>query len=370
MSWMYSEASETDASRTVAGRRELIYWICQIVGWFSMAAIGLLLAAYGGSSAVPISQLAITYNSGAALAVFWTHLYRGHVRRRGWTDLSPWRLLPRLAAASAVVGTIIPFSVYPVWLIVLGDRVSPVAAWAPGAILTWSWCVFMWSMMYFGVHYFERWRQAEVDVLRLAVVAAEARLHGLMSQLHPHFLFNCLNSVRALIVEDPAKAQTTVTELSNLMRYSMQAGRVATVPLETEMDMVRTYLSLEEVRLDERLTSHIDIAPDTCSVPVPTMLVQLLVENGVKHGIERLPDGGSIRVASRIEDGALRVSVVNSGRIAARNGNGSTRVGLANAHERLRLLYGPRASLALREDRDSVVAELSVPIDGGPGGPE
>jgi len=131
------------------------------------------------------------------------------------------------------------------------------------------------------------------------------------------------------------------------------------VPLETEIDMVRTYLSLQEVRLDERLSSRIDIAADTRGVQVPTMLVQELVENGVKHGVERLPGGGTIGVASWLDDDMLRVRVTNTGKITACDG--STRVGLANARERLRLLYGERASLALREDGRSVVAELVVP---------
>lgn len=361
---MYSAPATADAS-VVADRRQLIYWGCQVGGWFAAGAVALLLVFLRGSGGPRWWELAITYSAGCALAIVWTHVYRDFIRRRGWAALGPVKLLPRVAVASVVVGVLIPFSVLPVWMIVLGDRVSPVAVWAPPAIAGWTWIVFIWSVFYFGAHYFERWRQAELDKLHLQVSVTEAQLHGLMSQLNPHFLFNCLNSVRALIVEDPAVAQTTVTELSNLMRYSMQAGRVATVPLETEMDMVRTYLSLEGVRLDERLTCHIDIAPETRSVPIPTMLVQLLVENGVKHGIERLPDGGVIRVESRIDGENLRVSVVSSGRIVPRNG--STRVGLSNARERLRLLYGERASLALREEPDggSVVAELSVPVPGG-----
>lgn len=181
-----------------------------------------------------------------------------------------------------------------------------------------------------------------------------------MSQINPHFLFNCLNSVRALIVEDPAKAQAAVTALSELMRYSMQASRVATVPLETEIEMVRTYLSLEEVRLDERLVSRFEIAADTRPVPIPTMLVQLLVENGVKHGIERLPDGGTISIASWLDEATLHIRVTNTGKLVVRAG--STRIGLVNARERLRLLYGDQASLALREDARSVIADLSLPL--------
>jgi hypothetical protein len=358
---MVSSYGEADASAIVAGKtRRRIYWTCQVVGWFAVVEVTLLLVLYSAGERGPMArQVATIFQASAVIAIIWTHLYRALIRRRGWAALNPWRLLPRVSAASVALGAAISFSAFPVWLIVLGDRVSPVAEWAPRALLTWGMLVFGWSVVYFAVHYFERLRRAEVGNLELAVAAAEARLHGLMAQLNPHFLFNCLNSVRALIVEEPSKAQTTVTELSNLMRYSMQAGRVVTVPLETEIEMVSTYLSLEGVRLDERLQSSIDMAPDTRSVPVPTMLVQLLVENGVKHGIERLPDGGAIRVASRLADGALRVSVTSSGRLVAQAG--STRVGLANARERLRLLYGERASLTLREERGAVVAELTLP---------
>jgi hypothetical protein len=350
----------------VGKRRELVYWMCQLAGWYVAAAIGLLVVLQREESFAPAWKLAVTFGAGATIAIACTHVYRGWIGRHGWAALSPARLLPRALAASLILGITIPFAAAPFWLLMLGDGTASVRQWAPPAVFQWSWMVFVWGVVYFGFHYFERWRQAELDKLQLAVVAAEARLNGLMSQLNPHFLFNCLNSVRALIVEDPARAQTTVTALSNLMRYSMQAVRIAIVPLETEMEMVRTYLSLEGVRLDERLTTTIEIAPETRSVQIPTMLVQSLVENGVKHGIERLPAGGAIAVASWLEQGTLRVRVTNSGRIVARDD--STRIGLANARERLRLLYGARASLALTDDGRSVVADLSVPVGAGAAG--
>ncbi|MEO8704189.1 MAG: histidine kinase, partial [Kofleriaceae bacterium] len=220
--------------------------------------------------------------------------------------------------------------------------------------------------LYFGVHYFERWRQSEVEKLQLALVAKDAQLNGLISQLQPHFLFNCLNSVRALIVEDPAKAQTTVTALSSLMRYSLQATRESTVPLATEIDMVRTYLALEAVRFDERLVSELAIAGDTETLHVPPMLVQSLVENGVKHGIERSQRGGTIRVATWREAGSLRIRVSNPGQLggalpASPVGGNSTRIGLANARERLRLLF-PGASLALRDADHTVTADVTIPL--------
>jgi LytS/YehU family sensor histidine kinase len=269
-------------------------------------------------------------------------------------------LLPRVVTACVVIATAITASITPLWVIVLGARVFPLGRWAPPAVLGWAWGVLAWSVVYLGVHYFERWREAELEKLQLVIVAQDARLDGLMAQLQPHFLFNCLNSVRALIVEDPAKAQTTVTALSRLLRHSLQAGRDSTIRLATEIEMVRTYLELEAVRFEDRLVSEIDMAPGTGELHVPAMLVQSLVENGVKHGIERSPAGGAICIAAWRDGGTLRLRVTNPGRIES--SDESTRIGLANARARLQLLYGDGASLTLRDGEHSVVAEVAIPI--------
>jgi hypothetical protein len=337
------------------------YWTCQLLGWFVYDGLWLLPGLYTGEHTVPAGRLVLISAIQTVLAILWTHLYRNVIRRRGWATLGPDRLLPRVAAACIVVGVGISVSCIPLGFL-SGDPGRPLRAWLPWAIAAQVFTVALWSGIYFGVHYFDRLRRAERDKAELAVAAAEAKLHSLMSQLNPHFLFNCLNSVRALIIEDPARAHSAVTALSSLIRYSLQATHVATVPLAAEIDMVKTYLVLEGIRFEERLRCEIDMAADTRGVPVPPMLVQSLVENGVKHGIERLPEGGTIEVASWLDGDALCVRVRNSGRIVERPG--STRVGLRNARERLRLLYGARASVAMREDGASVVAELSVPIRG------
>jgi len=162
-------------------------------------------------------------------------------------------------------------------------------------------------------------------------------------------------------VEDPGRAQSMVTELSNILRYSLQSGRTETVPLEAEIEAVTAYLKLEGIRLEERLRVLIEVDPESLETRIPPMLLQTLVENGVKHGVARLPRGGEIRVASRVENEAVRIQVRNSGQLG--EGDGSTRMGLDNAKERLRLLYGNAASLVLRNyDSDSVVAEISIPL--------
>jgi LytS/YehU family sensor histidine kinase len=233
--------------------------------------------------------------------------------------------------------------------------------WILPVVFIWSITVFLWEVIYFGVHYFESFQKSEVEKLRLAVVAKDSQLRALISQVNPHFIFNCLNGLRAMIVEDPVRAQDMVTELSNILRYSLQSGRTETVPLETELEAVTAYLKLEAIRLEERLRVHIEVDPESLETRIPPMLLQTLVENGIKHGVARLPGGGEIRVDSQVESRAVKIQVRNSGQL--REDAGSTRLGLDNARERLRLLYGNAASLVLRNyDGDSVVAEISIPL--------
>jgi hypothetical protein len=345
----------------VIRRRAQVYWLCQVAGWSSWTGVGLSYALVSDSR-MSLWPFLPTYVASIASSIGWTHLYRLVIRKHGWTALGPGKLLARVLPVSVALGIVIPYTTLPLYLALYGQRATAFGLWVAPAVVGTTWCVAIWNMAYFGIHYFERWRQAEVDKLQLAVVATEARLQGLMAQINPHFLFNCLNSVRALAVEDPAKAQTAVTALSELMRYSLQAGQVPTVPLETEIEMVLNYLSLEVIRFDERLTTGVEIDDATRRVQVPPMMVQALVENGVKHGIERLPAGGSIGVSAQLDGDCVFVRVSNTGKITAQEG--TTRIGLANARERLRLLYGERARLALREDGGAVIAELRVPVAG------
>jgi two-component system LytT family sensor kinase len=341
-------------------RRRAVYWTCQIAGWSGAVSLNTLFSTLREEPGPPLWKTAVAYAVNSVIAIGCTHGFRAVIRRGGWLSWGLTRVLWRVLIGIIVTAVAITLISIPAWLAILQRDAWPLTEWVPWAVMGWTWWVGAWTLMYVGVQYFERWRQAEVDKLQLVIEAQQAQLQGLMVQLQPHFLFNCLNSVRALIVEDPAKARATVTALSQLLRHSLQVGKASTVPLTTEIEMVRIYLELEAVRFDERLRTDFDIAGDTGGLHVPAMLVQSLVENGVKHGIERSLTGGTIRVASWREPGALRVRVTNPGRI--RPGDDSTRIGLANSRARLQLLYGHDASLALRDDGRTVTAEVSIPI--------
>ena len=324
-------------------------------------------AIFASLSGVDLSRAGAIALWGAGAAILCSHVFRGWIRRRNWLKLSPLQALPRVFLASIVVGMVITALVTAGWPVVFGMAALRASGfgWVFPAIFIWSVTVFLWAVIYFGVHYFESYQTSEVEKLRLAVVAKDAQLRVLLAQVNPHFIFNCLNSLRALIIEDPSRAQSMVTELAGMLRYSLQSGKTEAVSLETELEAVTAYLKLEAIRLEERLRIKIDMDPNSLETRIPPMLLQTLVENGVKHGVERLAQGGEIRIASQMQNGGLTIRVQNSGQLA--ESSGSTRVGLENIRQRLQLLYGDAASLVLRnQDAEFVIAEVSIPLAKGP----
>jgi signal transduction histidine kinase len=345
-------------------KRSQVYWLCQVLGW---SAHGMVNATFASLSGVPLSRSAAIAVWGAGGAILCSHVFRGWIRRRGWLKLSPLHMLPRVFLSSIAVGCVITSLVTAGWPVVFGMAALRASGfgWVFPAIFIWSVTVFLWAVIYFGVHYFESYQTSELEKLRLAVVAKDAQLRVLLAQVNPHFIFNCLNSLRALIIEDPPRAQSMVTELANMLRYSLQSGKTEAVSLETELEAVSAYLKLEAIRLEERLRIKIDMDPNSLDTRIPPMLLQTLVENGVKHGVARLAHGGEIRVASQMRNGALEIRVQNSGQLA--ESTGSTRVGLENIRQRLHLLYGDAASLVLRnQDAEFVIAEVSIPLAKSP----
>jgi LytS/YehU family sensor histidine kinase len=244
-------------------------------------------------------------------------------------------------------------SKYPFGLILISDECF-------GACILFS----AWLCLYFFYHVFDRLNRSEVERFQLMTSVKEAELRALKSQVNPHFIFNSLNSLRALIDEDPERARKAVTQLANLLRYSLQSGQLETVPFEDELGIVNDYLALEQVRHEERLRLRLDIAPEALHLPIPPMLLQTLVENAVKYGISPGPRGARSPSSPATRAGTSGSRSPTPGEIARGvHRASSTGVGLHNAAERLRLIFGERATLRLRPDKPSVVvAEAVIPL--------
>ena len=181
----------------------------------------------------------------------------------------------------------------------------------------------------------------------------ESELKNLRSQLNPHFLFNSLNSIRALITEEPEKAKVSITTLSNLLRQSLLLGRENTVSLERELELAKNYLELEKIRFEERLNIEWELSPDLTSFEIPPFTLQMMVENAIKHGISNLRDGGLVRVITEEIDGIIKIEVGNSGSLETGIDLG---VGIENIKQRLALQYGQGAEFTLTEKEGFVHA--------------
>ena len=221
--------------------------------------------------------------------------------------------------------------------------------------------VAIWLLIYILWHYIQKDQSEQVDKLILEKTVKELELKTIKAHINPHFIFNSLNSIRALVDENPERARTAITELSNILRSSLQVEKLETVPLHKELDIVRDYLALEQMRFEERLKVEMDIDEETLSLPVPPMMLQTLAENAIKHGISKQIDGGTIRIISRFNDNLHEVLVLNTGMLKGKvDDNG---FGIKSTQDRLKFLYQGKAIFHIRNTGGEVESKITMPLD-------
>lgn len=352
-------------------RAALTYWACQLFGWGLNAAAQAYNAT--GSLHEPPMRLAIEIACMNALALVLTHLLRVFMKRRNWHTLGLGALLPRLLLASILLALPIAammqfMTIAAMWTGTIDDesltdaarwllRINPVLL----GTINWSALFLAWMSLYFGITSLRDRHVAELRQSELTRALQLAELRVLKSQLNPHFLFNSLNSVRALIADDPGGAQKAVTQLARTLRYTLSAGQEDIVTLERELEIVADYLELESLRLGDRLRIERSVAAEAQGMHIPVMLLQTVVENAIKHGIAELPQGGALRISATLREDALSIEVENP-RPPLPGQAASQGVGLRNAAERLRLLFGAGATLELDLSRaDLALARIRIP---------
>ncbi len=207
--------------------------------------------------------------------------------------------------------------------------------------------------------------QAQLASERQQKLVAETELKLLQAQIEPHFLFNTLSNIAGLIRSNPDQAEQTLLNLTTLLRASLNRTRQGATTLSQELEIAEAYLEIQTIRMQGRLRYTVQQCEQTSSLPLPPMLVQPLVENAVKHGIDPDERGGEISVASRIEDDSLIVTVSDSGvGVSDQPRSRGSGTGLRNVRERLQAIYGDRASLSLFDNTPrGTVARLSIPLN-------
>ncbi len=225
----------------------------------------------------------------------------------------------------------------------------------------WMILFSLWSLIYFFYHFFKNYKAEEIKNLKWEATRREIELNKLKSQLNPHFIFNSMNSIRALVEENPKIAKQAITQLSNILRSNLLMGKKRLIPLEDEIKLVKDYLAIESHRYEERLQVEINMSPDTKNCLVPPLMIQTLVENGIKHGIAHIPEGGRLGVYATNHAHHLIISIENSGQYQP-NKAVDLGFGLENTKERLRLIFNDRASFTIEnKNKSEVICTLSIP---------
>lgn len=365
-----------DGARRPAGSRRA-YWLAQFGGWLAYALVHYLsylpalapgayleYLGYWGLLATELLYIPPGVAASTALGMLYGHLL---ARRMSWAAV-----VLAAFAACVVMGAGF-FLVYRALVLGFG-LLAPgetFLQWpnAMRALLAFTFALIAWTGVWFGVVF---WQRSQASQL----LAQEAKLQMLAYQLNPHFLFNALNSLRAMISEDPARARIMVTELAEFLRYALMHRPLDHTPLSDELEVIESYLAIEKIRFEDRLSVTFDVDRAAVEAPVPAFLLHPLVENALRHGNGGQPGHPlQVRVAARTEAGRLVLEVWNSGALVPSvNGRGGALVasddgrpagagiGLANVRARLETLYPGQYRFTLAEGSGGVLARVEMPL--------
>jgi two-component system LytT family sensor kinase len=338
-----------------------LYWTLQITGWTVYALLEIFTALIL-SEDQRISLRRLLFLGFEAFCCLWlTHFFRLLIHRWNWMSMGFSRVIPRTMVVVLIMSLTIYFLRVPASMML--GLFSPGVAFSAGNVagLSAVYIVifFVWSIIYLAYNYFDRYNNS----LKLEASHREIELNNLKSQLNPHFIFNALNSIRSLVDENPAKSKQAITQLSGLLRSSLSSGKRGLTSLSEEIKIVQDYLGLETIRFEERLKSSLEIASESMEWLVPPLMIQTLVENGIKHGISRLKQGGMIHVRTFVQSSRLHVHIRNSGQLFYGDQKESPGLGISNTEKRLHLIYGTQASFRISMESENVVlTELEIPL--------
>jgi LytS/YehU family sensor histidine kinase len=346
------------------------------LGWGTFALVNIFFAVtFRGFNERFLTRLMLFI----VLGVFFTHLTRAVIHQTNLLLKSLNRQIPGfivLTFITAVVVTI--FELLISNAVHLGSEKPGYTFFGKVLLNTFTSFVyfFIWSSIYFMYHYVAKSRKQQMDTLQLETMVKELELQTIKAHINPHFIFNSLNSIRALVDENPERARRAITELSNILRSSMAADKSESVSMQRELDIVKDYLALENMRFEDRLQVEYQVESDTLGLPVPPMMLQTLVENAIKHGISKQIHGGIVRIISILKDDFHQLSVQNTGylngqltgSLAISDYTGNSDVsergfGLSSTTNRLHLLYGNKAKFEIKQSTPSLVeARVQIPV--------
>src|SRR5215203_409468 len=339
------------------------YWVSQIFGWALFALINIFFASLFGQLTNYMLIRLLFY---LEVGLFFSHLMRETIHRTSILMKSLQNQVINFVILTLVFAMLMALVQVP-FEIICDLRTINVSERAAFHLLffknfsTSSLLLFIWNSIYFMYHYVMKSRKQQMDTLQLEALVKELELKTIKAHINPHFIFNSLNSIRALIDENPPRARAAITELSNILRSSLSTDKGETVSFNDELRIVRDYLALENMRFEDRLKIEYHVEEETLSQQVPPMMLQTLVENAIKHGISKQVKGGMVKITSDMKGNFHELSVQNTGHL--NGGAKETGFGLSSTQDRLSLLYGNKAKFEIKQiDPSLVEAKVLIPI--------
>lgn len=340
------------------------YWICQLAGWGAASLYWIFWMIRNGNTSFFWGTVNISLT--ITTAIFITHIYYLLAKKREWHLLDVKQLVPIVLLA------LTPLAIaFMIANILIGyytaestdfNNIFQFAgqAWLT-MFITGGRLMAIWLLAFHMYHYAKRGIEAETEKARLESMAKEAQLQNLKAQLNPHFLFNALNSVKAMILPEPEKARHAVVVLSDILRNSLNANNKEFVTLEEELLHVKDYLEMEKIRFEERLNIEYKIDKETNNAIVLPLSLQVLAENAIKHGISKKKEGGTIKIHAEKKNKKLHLFITNEGQLNINQPNSG--IGLKNLKERLKLYFGNNANLEIKNlNKEQVIASVKTPL--------
>jgi two-component system LytT family sensor kinase len=342
-----------------------LFWLLQSAAW---AAFGATMLVWG-LQLWPVAAALLNKAALTATGFLLTLGFRLLYRRARARSLPPVAFAAMVAAVS-FGGAVVWFEAH--WLLLLLSYAAlsgtqpalRLGAIPIGTLLYDGFVLLAWSLLYWSINAWMELAEQRERAIRAEAQALDARLRALRSQLEPHFLFNTLNAISTLVVEGKsAAAASMIARLSEFLRMTLEASDAHEIPVAEELEFVRRYLEIEQVRFGARLRVSVEASAEAMGGLVPALVLQPLVENAVKHGVLAREGGGSVEVAVTREDGVLRLSVVDDGPGLPAGGAAGRGLGVANTVARLAGLYGEGSRLALRSSpTGGLAATIEIPF--------
>jgi two-component system LytT family sensor kinase len=343
-------------------RRRALQAAVLVAAWLPIGLFWMvLMVVYGHSSAAEaLQRSALTIGTAALLGIAVWHF----CLRRPWPHRMRAGFYVQQFVAASLYATVWVVSMYATEPLL--SHTSMWSAFTSSHVLGWQLIMALWLYgVVAGVSYaIQTGRRAHDDERRALVAEAglsTARLDAVRSRLHPHFLFNALHTVSALVRQDPAQAESAIEKLGDMLRYTLRETQGDTVPFAEEWEFTRRYLEFEQLRFGARLTVSTEIDPGCMSCSAPSFALQTLVENAVRHSIAMRPEGGRIDIKARTNEKNLLVRVRDDGTNGHSSPQDGSRFGLHALRERLDAVYGAESRLAVESDAAGFEVSFSVP---------